>query len=120
MTIHFIHWFMFFTGSVLSVLLHAECSVYARSNSVTSLQQWFQLNRNTIKVRGVLQFLIMLAWYGAPELLGDIVRVQVPMTAANCALVAFAMDNFWHGVGFRYLGQDREMPIEAPPGEGGK
>jgi hypothetical protein len=112
---HLIHFFMFAVGSMLSTLLRAECSVMSKSNSLSSDRQWFLLNRNMLKVHAVLQFSVLMMWYGAPEVFGEFIRIQLPMTALNCYVMGFAWDNFWHNVGFRYLNLGREIPLEAPP-----
>ena len=107
----------FYLGMLISILLHAQASVSARSNSLESLKEWFSHNWITLFARAITAtFLLPLIVKGIPS---SVTEALPPISVYGVAgltadsLLSPVLFLVGQKLGSQQLSQ--EMPEVSPP-----
>ncbi len=107
---------LFALGSATHLFGQAQASVMSRSNGLSSVKQWVQLNLHVIIVRVVLGVGSFLLWKESPQIFGQMIGQALPMNLGTCIIGGFCSDAFWDKVTF-IGGLKVEIPHLSPPKE---
>jgi len=107
-------WALYFNGVSLHILLRAKGSIKSRSNSIHTFRTWWELNWRDLGWELFLDGVALMFWEVSPQLVGQVVKVALPITYATAPVMGFAVDRFLHSSGF-IVGLTNETPRTTSP-----